>query len=50
MFAMVASPDLNIDNNWYPDSGATNHLTQSLSNLSTGSKYGEEFKYMQQMG
>ncbi|KAA0068024.1 Retrovirus-related Pol polyprotein from transposon TNT 1-94 [Cucumis melo var. makuwa] len=28
------------DSNWYPDSGATNHLTHSLSNLSTGSEYG----------
>ncbi|TYK18916.1 retrotransposon protein, putative, Ty1-copia subclass [Cucumis melo var. makuwa] len=40
MSAMVATPDLNIDSNWYTDSGATNHLTHSLSNLSTGSEYG----------
>ncbi|KAL0534316.1 hypothetical protein IC582_028606 [Cucumis melo] len=40
MSAMVASPDLNIDSNWYPDFGATNHLTYSLSNLSTRFEYG----------
>ncbi|TYK10642.1 Retrovirus-related Pol polyprotein from transposon TNT 1-94 [Cucumis melo var. makuwa] len=40
MSAMVAALDLNIDSNWYPDSGATNHLTHSLSNLSIGSEYG----------
>ena len=31
---MIAAPDLNVDSNWYSDTGATNHLTQSLSNLS----------------
>ncbi|KAA0059802.1 heterogeneous nuclear ribonucleoprotein A1-like 2 [Cucumis melo var. makuwa] len=41
MGAMVASYDLNVDSNWYPDSGATNHLTHGLSNLSIGSEYGE---------
>lgn len=39
MAAMIAAPDMNIDSNWYPDSGATNHLTHSLSNLSTGADY-----------
>lgn len=42
MSAMVASFDLNIDSNWYPNSGAANHLTHSLSNLSTGFEYGGE--------
>lgn len=40
MSKMVASPDLNIDSNWYLDSGATNYLTHSLINLSTRSEYG----------
>lgn len=40
MSKMVASPDLNIDSNWYLDSGATNYLTHGLINLSTRSEYG----------
>ena len=40
MAAMVASHDLNADNNWYLDSGATHHLTNNFDNLSTGFKYG----------
>ena len=42
MTAMVASPDLNMDNNWYSDYVATNHLTNNFNNLSIGSKYGGE--------
>lgn len=41
MSAMVASPDLNVDSNWYPDSGAMNHLTNNFNNLSTRSENGE---------
>ncbi|KAA0036760.1 putative mitochondrial protein [Cucumis melo var. makuwa] len=40
MSAMVASYDLNVDSNWYPNLGATNHLIHNLSNLSTRSEYG----------
>ncbi|KAA0066108.1 Reverse transcriptase, RNA-dependent DNA polymerase [Cucumis melo var. makuwa] len=39
MTAMVASHDLNMDSNWYPDSGATNHLTNNFNNQFIGFKY-----------
>lgn len=42
MSAMVASPDLNLDSNWYLDSWATNHLTNNFNNLFTRSEYGGE--------
>ncbi|XP_022158089.1 uncharacterized protein LOC111024658 [Momordica charantia] len=32
--AMLVSSDINKDTNWYPDSGATNHVTHDLGNLS----------------
>lgn len=31
--------DLNFDSNWYPDSGATNYLTNNFNNLSTRFEY-----------
>lgn len=31
-----------MDSHWYSDSGATNHLSRSFSNLSTRSEYGGE--------
>ncbi|KAA0032606.1 Integrase, catalytic core [Cucumis melo var. makuwa] len=40
MAAMVASSNLNMDSNWYPDSAATNHLINNFNNLFTGSEYG----------
>lgn len=33
MTAMLMSSDLNRDTNWYPDSGATNHITHDMNNL-----------------
>ena len=33
MFGMLATPEVLTDENWYPDSGATNHLTAEVSNL-----------------
>lgn len=40
MIAMVASHNLNVNNNWYLDSSATNHLTNDFNNLTIGSEYG----------
>ncbi|XP_050946258.1 uncharacterized protein LOC103502987 isoform X4 [Cucumis melo] len=37
--AMVASHDLNMDSNWYPDSDVTNHLTNNFNNQFIGFKY-----------
>lgn len=37
MAAMMASPDVFEDNNWYPESGATNHVNNDLSNLNLSS-------------
>lgn len=31
---MIVTPELNRDTNWYPDSGATNHITHDLDNRS----------------
>ncbi|XP_050946259.1 uncharacterized protein LOC103502987 isoform X5 [Cucumis melo] len=36
---MVASHDLNMDSNWYPDSDVTNHLTNNFNNQFIGFKY-----------
>lgn len=36
---MVATPDIVNNSSWYPDSGATNHVTWDLNNLSYGSPY-----------
>jgi hypothetical protein len=33
MNAFVASPSITVDANWYPDSGASHHLTSDLVNL-----------------
>ena len=33
MHATIATPDTVSDQSWYPDSGATNHLTPDLQNL-----------------
>ncbi|KAE8637246.1 hypothetical protein Csa_020007, partial [Cucumis sativus] len=35
MTTMVASLNLNIDSNWYPDSDARNYLTNNFNNLFT---------------
>lgn len=39
MTAMIATPNFNNDCSWYPYSGATNHLTNSMSNLSVSLEY-----------
>lgn len=39
MSAMAATPDIVNNSSWYPDSGATNHVTCDLNNLSYGSLY-----------
>lgn len=40
--AMVAHQHLDVsyDSSWYPDSGASNHITPQLGNLATASEYG----------
>ncbi|KAL4310209.1 hypothetical protein GQ457_01G001580 [Hibiscus cannabinus] len=37
--ALIATPEVVDDNAWYPDSGATHHLTKDVSNLQVGSTY-----------
>ncbi|KAL5746553.1 hypothetical protein ACOSP7_027699 [Xanthoceras sorbifolium] len=37
--AYYATPETVCDQAWYPDSGATNHVTSDLNNLSTHSEY-----------
>ncbi|KAL4347993.1 hypothetical protein GQ457_17G008230 [Hibiscus cannabinus] len=37
--ALIATPEVVDDNAWYPDSGATHHLTKDLNNLQIGSTY-----------
>lgn len=37
--AYIAAPENAADCAWYLDSGATNHITNSLSNLNTGAPY-----------
>lgn len=39
MYAMTATPEAVYDDSWYPNSGATNHLTAYASNLMTKSKF-----------
>ncbi|XP_022156747.1 uncharacterized protein LOC111023586 [Momordica charantia] len=39
MQAMMVANDFNRDVTWYPDSGATNHVTNDFGNFSLGSKY-----------
>lgn len=39
MAALMETKNFNQDCNWYPNSSATNHLTNSLGNLSVSSKY-----------
>ncbi|KAL5861880.1 hypothetical protein ACOSQ4_003176 [Xanthoceras sorbifolium] len=39
MSAMIASPSTVMDPNWYVDSGATNHITSDINNLSINSTY-----------
>lgn len=39
MFAMMATPKSILDDSWYPDSEATNHLTSDASNLMTKAKF-----------
>ena len=39
MPTMVASPDSMGDDGWFPDSRATNHIINDLSNLSFGHEY-----------
>ncbi|KAF7824348.1 Retrovirus-related Pol polyprotein from transposon TNT 1-94 [Senna tora] len=39
MAAMVATPDAVNDAAWFPDSGATNHVTSDASNLMNGVEY-----------
>lgn len=37
--SMIAVPETLYDSSWYPDSGATNHVTPDSSNLMTKSAY-----------
>ncbi|KAL4347943.1 hypothetical protein GQ457_17G007820 [Hibiscus cannabinus] len=37
--ALIATPEVVDDNSWYPDSGATHHLTKDLNNLQIGTTY-----------
>lgn len=39
MTTMLTATDLNQDNGWYPDFGATNHLTNNFNNLAVGTEY-----------
>ena len=39
MAAMLASPETVIDTNWYPDSGASNHVTLEPANLMVKQEY-----------
>ncbi|KAF7810391.1 Retrovirus-related Pol polyprotein from transposon TNT 1-94 [Senna tora] len=39
MASMIASPELLSDSSWFPDSGATNHVTADGNNLMTSSEY-----------
>lgn len=39
MSALLTASDINQDGNWYPDSGATNHITHNLNNLTVGTEY-----------
>uniref|UniRef100_A0A803Q5R4 Retrotransposon Copia-like N-terminal domain-containing protein n=1 Tax=Cannabis sativa TaxID=3483 RepID=A0A803Q5R4_CANSA len=39
MQAMLAGPEIVSDDNWYPDSGATHHLTPEIANLNTRCPY-----------
>ncbi|RVW98995.1 hypothetical protein CK203_033838 [Vitis vinifera] len=39
MTAMKASPGYVNNTYWYPDSGATNHVTSDLNNLTFGIEY-----------
>lgn len=38
MFAMLIASDLNKDTNWYLDSGATNHITNDMNNLTVSNE------------
>lgn len=47
MQALLASPDGHFDASWYPDSGASNHITSNLSNIGSPSEYhGNDCIYM----
>ena len=47
MAAMLATPEIVADPMWYPDSGATNHCTADVENLSNKVDYqGKEKIYM----
>ncbi|KAL4291502.1 hypothetical protein GQ457_14G002390 [Hibiscus cannabinus] len=37
--ALIATPEIVDDNAWYPNSGATHHLTKDIGNLQVGSTY-----------
>ncbi|KAL4364118.1 hypothetical protein GQ457_04G031130 [Hibiscus cannabinus] len=37
--ALIATPEIVDDNAWYPDSGATHHLTKDIDNLQVGNTY-----------
>lgn len=39
MNAFLAPQTFNQDTNWYPDSGASNHVTQNFNNLAVSSDY-----------
>ncbi|PON93298.1 hypothetical protein TorRG33x02_108690 [Trema orientale] len=39
MSAMVATPNTLTDMSWYPDFGATNHLTPDINTLMTKQDY-----------
>ncbi|XP_022147537.1 uncharacterized protein LOC111016442 [Momordica charantia] len=39
MSALLTTLHLNHDTNWYPDLGATNHLTHNFNNLVVGTEY-----------
>ncbi|XP_075103758.1 uncharacterized protein LOC142178326 [Nicotiana tabacum] len=39
MVALIAQPSTIIDPSWYPDSGATNHLTNDVSNMDVRGGY-----------
>lgn len=39
MTAMMSTPYSAFDSNWYPDSGATNHITPDVNNLSSKMSY-----------
>lgn len=46
MQAMIVTSNLNVDSNWYPESGASNHITNDLAHLSVSSPCSADSKVL----